>query len=62
MNVKTHYLKKENLAKNLLQSILSPEDLKNLDWAIRMTYQANDKQFKKYKDRMKKLKELYEEL
>jgi len=59
---KPRYLKKETLASNILQGIWRLEDLKELDWAIRMTYQTNSKQFEKYKDRMEKLHSLYVEL
>ena len=59
---KPKYLKKETLAKNILQSIWRKEDLPELDWAIRMTYQANDKKLQKYKDRIKKVDQLYKEL
>ena len=59
---KPRYLKKETLAKNILQGVWELKDLRELDWAIRMTYQANSKTFEKAKDRMEKLHELYVEL
>ncbi len=59
---KPRYLNKETLAKNILQGVWKLEDLRELDWAIRMTYQANSKTFEKAKDRMEKLHELYVEL
>lgn len=59
---KPRYLRKETLAGNILRGCFFPEDLKKLDWAVRMAYQSNDKELQKYKDRTKKFKELYEEL
>ena len=47
---KPRYLKKETLAKNILQGVWKLEDLRELDWAIRMTYQANSKTFEKAKE------------
>jgi len=62
MSNKPKYLKKETLIRNILRSVFFPEDLGELDLRIRMTYQENDKKFQKYKDRLKKLDELYKEL
>jgi len=59
---KPRYLKKETLAKNILQSIWRKESFEELDWAIRMAYHANEKKIQKYTDQIEKFKELYSEL
>lgn len=61
-NDKKYYLKKETLAKRLLNSCRN--DLKELAYfgkVITEVYDADKKQFDKYEDRMKKLTELYDE-
>lgn len=62
MSDRPKYLKKETLAKRLLQSIYFVEDLEELDWRIRSAYQEADKEFQKYKDRVEKFDDLYKEL
>jgi len=59
---KHYYLKKETLAKSLLRSCRQDlQDIAYFDKLIAETYDMNKKQFEKYKDRVKKLTELYNE-
>ena len=52
------YLKKETLAKNIIDICHDKNDLRSLDITIGLVYDANKTLAEKYQDRMKKLDEL----
>ena len=58
---KIRYIKKEDMASNLIKSYFNiPRDHALYDW-IKEYYYLNKKGLDKYRDRMKKIDELYKE-